>query len=419
MKVFIKKLLREGLISEGITAGSVIVYHRTGGKIDGVIDKIVKGGFRSGKGAMYGIGVYTTYDLESQLNDYMSDTYGDTIIESKILSMDKFLIFDYDVAKMVYGNKNYTLDNQLKFILGKEWNIYKNDISLKRLIESILNTEYSSEISRRFFIEYPKIVNNLKGIVFTGKKDGKVLVVYDSKNIEPIRYSDDDGETWNNLTNKDIYNRTKKFDANSESIVSHIENSIINGLYDNNIRVLLIENFDKINFNLLLNKLNNDTFIKLINNIDDKSLVIKLINDVVINNNHILNIINDVTLNILLTKSDDKNNVIINLLDNDTFKSKINFDILKIILQNINNFNIILSKLDKNMLNNYFSSLNDNELSMLLSRSVAVYNLGVLLGNRIKNFITNLSSSDIEYYTSNQVKNPDGFVKLIDKYKNS
>ena len=227
------------LLNEQITSGSVTVYHRTSlfpksflyslSPIKGnVIDKITKEGYRTSAGNYYGLGVYTTYDIYSQLSENMLQ-YGPIIIENKILSLDGYLIFDYDVAKKIYG-KNYTLDNQLRLILGKDWNEFKNDEEIIGLIDE-LPTTFSSNISEKFYYlaKDTKIFTKIKGMVFTGREDGRVLVCYDKKNIEPIRYTEDDGRTWKNLFNKEIYNRTKN-SPKREGIIGHIINKLDNCL---------------------------------------------------------------------------------------------------------------------------------------------------------------------------------------------
>jgi hypothetical protein len=187
--------LNEELLDEEITSGNVTVYHRTGRKYgDSSVKGIAADGYTVGGGALYGVGVYTTYDLESQLDDYLRNSYGNIIIESKVLSLDKFLIFDYDIAKKIYGNVNYTLDNQLRLILGSNWKYFKDNDIIKELIEKVTVVEYTSDVADTFYKNFTStIVKSLRGLIFTGRNDGKVLVSYDRKNVEPLRYTTDEG----------------------------------------------------------------------------------------------------------------------------------------------------------------------------------------------------------------------------------
>jgi hypothetical protein len=221
------ELKESDVLSEDITSGRVIVYHRTGKGGESPVANIAADGYRVGSGAMYGVGVYTTYTLDSQLSGKMSG-YGSIIIESKVLSMDKFLIFDYNVAKKIYGNKNYTLDKQLRLILGGEWRKYKNNNKLKDLISKIGMTKYTSDVATKFYDEFKDdIVPKLRGMVFTGSNDGNVLVSYDRTNVEPLRYTTDEGVSWINIVDKNIYKRMKGYnpdDSNTEH--QHILNKL-------------------------------------------------------------------------------------------------------------------------------------------------------------------------------------------------
>ena len=234
IKIGLNKFLSENmlledskeLVSEDITSGSVIVYHRTGGESS--VEGIASDGYRVGSGAMYGPGVYTTYTIESQLYDRMIRTYGNVIIESKVKSMKNFLIFDYGVAIKIYGNKNYTLDKQLRIILGGKFDKYRNDENLKRLIEKISVVKYTSDVAVTFINNFKDILSNVAGIVFTGFNDGNVLICYDRGNVEPIRYTMDEGVTWKNILDKNIYKRIKGYDPeeSGNTMLSHIANKI-------------------------------------------------------------------------------------------------------------------------------------------------------------------------------------------------
>lgn len=322
-------------LNEDISARSAIVYHSTGRKgreypeteedyknrLINYINSFIQNGFQKSKGKYYGKAIYTTYDLESQIE--MGGRYGNILFECKILSLDNFLIFDIEIAKKVYGNK-YTIKDQLKKILCNSWNKYKDEekksnlsfISLgdyikdekefEELVDAIdylLNTNISMDKIRKYFIEkylkllfrekwntlndktkieiinsfelgagicdfdhfynntiikaikdynldsenannfilnkfhfpleyndyenrfniprmstdlfrvfsdkYTKILDKTNGVIFNGSNDGRVLMCYNEKLIEPLRYSLDKGKTWVNIFNKHIYNRIK------------------------------------------------------------------------------------------------------------------------------------------------------------------------------------------------------------------
>ena len=262
-------------INEQITSGSVTVYHRTTKMPKSyspfyydihskpLIDKLKANGYKTNIGNLYGYGIYTTYDFESQLTEYM-DTYGPIVIENKILSLDGYLIFDYDIAKKIYG-KNYTLDNQLKLIVGKDCKDFLKSEEYLNVITELQNKKYTS-VSAKIFIDSvikTKIFHKIKGIIFTGENDGRVLVCYDKKNIEPIKYTEDDGKTWINIIDKSIYSRSKNFEK-KDAIISHIINKIDNYLEDN----LTLEESEyflkNINYFIKECDLNDDLIYKLI-----------------------------------------------------------------------------------------------------------------------------------------------------------
>jgi len=151
---------------EKVYGNLALTYHRTE-SVD-IAKGILEKGFIPGAGAMYGEGLYTTYDLESQLGGKM-DHYGDVIVKFKV-ALHKFLIFDYDIAKIVYG-KDYTLSDQVKIIdplLGKEvWNKIDNNDSFNNrgfLRVKVNNKFYKigkGTVTSSFFIPSDKKLENL------------------------------------------------------------------------------------------------------------------------------------------------------------------------------------------------------------------------------------------------------------------
>ena len=303
-------------LNEDITASRMIVYHRTGKSGFNPSKNIADIGYNIGKGNAYGYGVYTTYDLESQLNDKMRNTYGDIIIESKILDMSKFLIFNYDIAKKIYKSR-YQFGYQLKQILGKkEWLNYKNNDTIKdihnTLDEGII--KYTSDLAHNFSKLFrDSILRKLNGIIFTGQNDGNVLVVYNRKNIEPLRYSEDDGQTWTNVRNVKTYQRIKDSDEyKKDTELQHILNKLENENLDSNFIKIIPEKYHDILLQHILNKLENEPiFRNFIIAIPEKY--------------------HDILLNHLSKKGDKLNKNEIDFINNLKFFKKFgDFDIFKI-----------------------------------------------------------------------------------------
>jgi len=429
----------ETQLDEVITSGSVIVYHRTG-KNGSPIEGISSDGFRVGGGAAYGVGVYTTYTLESQLKPNMRGIYGNIVIESKVLSMDRFLIFDYDIAKKIYGS-NFTLDKQLQRILGKEWNNYKNNSNLKSFIERIPVVKYTSEIANPFVSNYPNIVSKLRGMVFTGSNDGNVLVSYDRKNVEPLRYTLNEGETWTNILNKNIYKRQKGYNTEeSDTELEHIINKLDVGkkLNDEEIIIFLKNNNNKAKIKEYINKLDSHEIFNLLKNSKEPDKIMNILGNKgiefinILDSNGIYNLLGnsnepDKVINTLLSSKEFINNLDSNGIYNLLRYSKERDKVINTLLSLKEFINILDSNGIFNLLGN--SKEPDKVINVLLSSkgfinkldSNGIYNLfyyskerdkviNTLLSS--KEFINNLDSRGIHFLLRNS-KEPDKVINIL------
>jgi hypothetical protein len=95
LKEYIQRQVKT-LLKEEVYGNKAIVYHRTKLNIEQLNDIFFnkKWSFGSNAGSMYGSGLYTTYSLESQMNDIMLHTYGKNIIKFSV-NLKNFLICDY------------------------------------------------------------------------------------------------------------------------------------------------------------------------------------------------------------------------------------------------------------------------------------------------------------------------------------
>jgi hypothetical protein len=146
--------LMEGVVGTGYGTSYIDSYHRTGTRADNPRDKqslidyvegIIKSGFQPGYGAMYGVGLYSTGDWLSQFggkgNGFM-DNYGSAIIKYRTPAKG-ILIFDYRVAKKMYGGAYSLLDQVAKYGLFTANNMPK-------MIEIL-----SDDLEQTF--KYPKV----------------------------------------------------------------------------------------------------------------------------------------------------------------------------------------------------------------------------------------------------------------------
>ena len=97
----LRSLIRETLLTEEVYGAQAVVYHGTKADPQVLISALLDDEFvpGRGKGAMYGKGLYTVYDLAGTQTS--SGEYGDHVIKLK-LNLYGYIIFDPDVALQVY-----------------------------------------------------------------------------------------------------------------------------------------------------------------------------------------------------------------------------------------------------------------------------------------------------------------------------
>lgn len=204
MKNIIKKLLREGLINEDITSGAFTIYHRT----DYVDIFKFKQGYKPSThfGARFGVGLYAFCDLNDVLKTESKLNHGKTILEFKINSnLNNFLILDNNEAKKIYGS-NHSILNQLKKIFDGGFN--KFYLSNKEELLNILKLEsdiQNPKIQEEILDKIRRLTNfndYVYGVILTDTLNGKIIVVYKLDLAKPIRFSNDNGQTWVNIKTK-------------------------------------------------------------------------------------------------------------------------------------------------------------------------------------------------------------------------
>lgn len=183
--------IKENYIQEKIYGLLGFAYHRT----DEIgLKAILNNKFLPGGGDAYGRGAYLTYELESQLRSNMVNNYGEYIVKFKV-NLDKVLIFDKNIQKIVYGKEMKIIDQISYFKLGKYFDNKIKDYFFD------YNTKFTSVGARDFYDKFKFIPKILNGLLFTGKNDGLVLVMYNTNNMHPISYCFSDE---NKLNEKDL-----------------------------------------------------------------------------------------------------------------------------------------------------------------------------------------------------------------------
>jgi len=134
---------------------------------------MLKNGWRIGDYGDFDPGIYLVYNLEE--SEYADRWYGTYVMKFAIKTNNKFLIFDPDAAKIVYG-ENSDLRSQIELIdpklLGNE-----------RVESYIVRKEKYGGASIYGFP--PELKDSVNGIMInTGpKKDGYVAVIYKPENV--------------------------------------------------------------------------------------------------------------------------------------------------------------------------------------------------------------------------------------------
>lgn len=185
------------LLTEEFYGGNLaVVYHRTNTK--DLHNKIFKGGFKPSDSSWYGSGFYSTYDLKSQDTAQMK-RLGDTIVKFAV-PIKQFFFFDYEpfrlsiLSSKVKADKSNFIEKQLEY--------YKIEMNVPKTKEGYLSSDMALKM-------WKKIKPKVKGIVFTGKTDGRVLVSYATSTIYPLAYKSYKDNKWIKIDKNKPY--TKKW----------------------------------------------------------------------------------------------------------------------------------------------------------------------------------------------------------------
>lgn len=189
------------------------------------LPSIFKNGFSrefaaSAGGNFYCTGLYTTFDLQSTIENSKTkaNLYGNAIVKMGIKSYDRFFICNKQIAKQVYG-ANFRPKDQLKILL-KNYPDKLREIENSPYYNNIIQTEKRRTSSNviallgllgGMFCQADNTLNDLdiRGFVFFGANDGNVAIIRDFKAIVPLAYSLDNATTWKtDLFSKNTYNNT-------------------------------------------------------------------------------------------------------------------------------------------------------------------------------------------------------------------
>lgn len=198
----LRQLIRETLLQEEVFGALAFVYTGSAAPPDVFIPLIVDDTLDpgKGKGAMYGKGLYSVYDLAGTQTE--KGFYGNYIYKLAI-NLHGYLCFDMDVATKVYG-KPLTVVEQME-LLGIDKGLIKS-------AREIFDKTRPDGRFERFTAAYANPISHLvrglvKGLVFTGSHDGKVAVIYDASTVTPVAYRTVRAKLWKRV-GKDVKSKS-------------------------------------------------------------------------------------------------------------------------------------------------------------------------------------------------------------------
>jgi len=191
--VLLRSLIRETLLLEEVYGAQAIVYHGTRADPQVLISALLNDEFVPGKGAgsMYGKGLYTVYDLAGTQTD--SGDYGDHVIKLK-LNLYGYIIFDPDVALKVYKIPLSIVEQAEELGLDEE-------IIEKLKGIDVSKSKFSSDAAS---IASKFLKGRVKGIVYTGSRDGRCAVVYDPTTAVPMAWKNIQDKSWTRVNRESI-----------------------------------------------------------------------------------------------------------------------------------------------------------------------------------------------------------------------
>ena len=188
-------IVAEVLLKEEVFGAQAFVYHGSQTEPDVMLDILRHDEFEPGRGSgsMYGNGLYAIYEPDENSPTFQGQ-YGPFVYKLKF-NLNGFIIFDADICRKVYG-KEMTAFEQLDMLglhkVRVRAETYLNNLR-EDMILNILNDIMHQENKKTFTSEMAGDISHIlnkhvKGIVFTGRRDGKVAIIYDTSTVVPVAW---------------------------------------------------------------------------------------------------------------------------------------------------------------------------------------------------------------------------------------
>ena len=184
----IRQLIREMLLNEEVYGAQAVVYHGSKAPPDVFVPALLNDTFEPGMGdgAMYGKALYCVYDLGGTKTE--KGDYGKYIYKFKV-NLYGFICFDPEVAQLVYKRPLTPVEQAQE--LGLDKTLIKQ---LKRIRTEGLRYTSDSALPASKFLK-----GRVKGLIFTGSRDGRVAVVYDQTVAVPFSWKSVRSKKWNHI----------------------------------------------------------------------------------------------------------------------------------------------------------------------------------------------------------------------------
>lgn len=219
MRNILENYVREILLQEQVFGAQAFVYHGSKAPPEVLIKAFADGTFDPGQGsgAMYGKGVYTVYEEDPKLATF-SGAYGEYVYKLKI-NLYGYVIFDPEICKKVYGENMSPLEQMemlgleeaVKYL--KNWGsehqarIAKGNVGVSKggffgVIKKLLGFSRTYEFTSDLALAMSDILSPfVKGLVYTGRRDGPVALAYDPATVVPVAWSYANGKKpeWNKV----------------------------------------------------------------------------------------------------------------------------------------------------------------------------------------------------------------------------
>lgn len=176
------------LLNEEVYGAQAVVYHGSKAAPDVFIPALLNDTFEPGMGdgAMYGKGLYCVYQIGGTKTG--AGDYGKYIYKFKV-NLYGFICFDPEVAQLVYKRPLTPVEQAQE--LGLDKTLIKQ---LKRIrIEGLRYTSDAALPASEF------LKGRVKGLIFTGSRDGRVAVAYDQTVAVPFSWKSVRSKKWNHI----------------------------------------------------------------------------------------------------------------------------------------------------------------------------------------------------------------------------